>query len=429
MRKVFGNIRNWPLPLAMLGGVGLVISFLSPYFSTTTRWILVFVVLVFSLASPRAFRWLRTPTGVLIMIGSIWALLTYFWSMQPQLTLMKAGAWVLVVLALVAGAYHWVQYNSSRDALAFLFPLMIAVMLAGFLGQGDATSFEPSAGFQLYQGLTRGPNMFGSLLFMVMPLLLWKFHLSERHTLGRVVWSLLMASAVVMLLMSVARASIIGALLLFAVYFQAQPFSRRAHIGLLVGLVVTAALLTSADSLDYLEGRFIRKNLQQPDISPFYTREEPWKTSLHMAKAGGVFGAGYGVSIDGGHFRGGFTAVGYGREKGNTQLAIVEETGLVGLGLHLLFLAALFSMVWRAVRRVGDADHKVLLAIVAGALAGGFGVGLFEAWWVAPGAPESIWFWAMVGVGLGLCTRTRAAARLSTRPAVHMRGARRVAAV
>jgi hypothetical protein len=30
-------------------------------------------------------------------------------------------------------------------------------------------------------------------------------------------------------------------------------------------------------------------------------------------------------------------------------------------------------------------------------------MGFFEAWWVAPGSPESIWFWAMVGIGLGLC--------------------------
>ena len=39
----------------------------------------------------------------------------------------------------------------------------------------------------------------------------------------------------------------------------------------------------------------------------------------------------FGNSIGGGSFAGGLTAVGYGREKGNTQLAIVEETGLVGL--------------------------------------------------------------------------------------------------
>ena len=80
--------------------------------------------------------------------------------------------------------------------------------------------------------------------------------------------------------------------------------------------------------------------------SIIYSRQSAWDVSWNMAKQGGWFGAGYGVSVDRGSFRGGLTAVGYGREKGNTQLAIMEETGIVGLAIHVLIV---FSVVGRDV--------------------------------------------------------------------------------
>jgi O-antigen ligase len=122
-----------------------------------------------------------------------------------------------------------------------------------------------------------------------------------------------------------------------------------------------------------------------------------------MAKQGGLFGAGYGVSINGGEFSGGLTTFGYGREKGNTQLAIVEETGIVGLALYMLIVVSLVARLWKAFSAAGDRNLRALIGIVTGSIVGELVIGAFEAWWVAPGSPESIWFWAMVGVALGLC--------------------------
>jgi O-antigen ligase len=96
------------------------------------------------------------------------------------------------------------------------------------------------------------------------------------------------------------------------------------------------------------------------------------------------------------------TAVGYGREKGNSQLAIVEETGVIGLVFYAFFLSALFSYLFRAFRGASDERAKVALGLVTGALLGMTFQSVFEAWWVAPGSPESAFFWAIAGLGLGL---------------------------
>jgi O-antigen ligase len=134
----------------------------------------------------------------------------------------------------------------------------------------------------------------------------------------------------------------------------------------------------------------------------FYTREGPWAKSWEGAKAGGWFGAGYGVSVGDTNYQGGLTSVGYGREKGNAQLAVVEETGFVGLALYSVLLLALFARLILAHVREKDPDIKVALGIITGALAGLTAMSVFEAWWVSPGAPESACFWSLVGVGLGL---------------------------
>ena len=73
--------------------------------------------------------------------------------------------------------------------------------------------------------------------------------------------------------------------------------------------------------------------------------------------------------------------------------------------------------MWRTFQAAVDPDLKALTAIVMGALLGALIIGVFEAWWVAPGAPESIWFWTMVGVALGLSeVAVRKPAQYSRRP-------------
>jgi hypothetical protein len=76
----------------------------------------------------------------------------------------------------------------------------------------------------------------------------------------------------------------------------------------------------------------------------------------------------------------GLTAFGYGREKGNTQLAIMEELGLIGLWLYGLLLASLFGHLARTFKRFQTRDDKVAFGIVTGAILGMTVNSVFEAW-------------------------------------------------
>jgi O-antigen ligase len=396
------RLQNWPLAITLIGGVGLVITFLSPIFTLGVRWALILALLLVTLPRPRALGWLRTPTGGFVVGSMSWSLLSYFWSGQPLLTFMKAAAFILVVLALTSAGYRWLKVNGVQAALSFLFPLMVAALLAGVIGRTDERAFSPGPGMDLYRGLTDNSNMFGSLMFMVSPLILWNLHRGRRRPATRLIWGGLLAAVFVMLLLSVSRSSILAFLAMLGCYGLSLPIARRTSILFFVILAAATGLLMWPGTWGGLEARYVRKNLQDQNSSIILSRQTPWQISWEMAQQGGWFGAGYGVSIGAGSFAGGLTTVGYGREKGNTQLAIVEETGIVGLALHLLIAGSALRLVWRAFRGARDPDLRALVAIVMGALLGAFFIGIFEAWWVAPGAPESVWFWSIVGVALAV---------------------------
>jgi len=409
---------NAALPLAVLGGAGPAITFLSPVLNTSVRWLILIAVLAWAGTRSRAFGWLQSRTGALIVAYLAWSLLTYLWSLQPPLTFMKASAFALVVVALVTSGYRWVRTNSPRDALSFLMPLMIVALLAAVLGRTQASSTVQSQGMDLYRGLTGNSNMLGSLMFMITPLLLWKLHLSRGR--AKALWAAPLALTLAMLALSVARSSILATLLMIGAYGLSLPMARRASIAFFGILGLVTVLLMMPGTLEHVETRYVRKNMSVQNSHVLFSRETPWQVSMEMAKQGGILGAGYGVSIDGGKFEGGLTSFGYGREKGNTQLAIMEETGVIGLLMYGLIVAALATRLWRAYSAARDRQSRVLLGIVFGAILGELVAGIFEAWWVAPGSPESIWFWALVGAALGLCDAvlsqpvSRAPARTST---------------
>jgi len=276
MKAVARNLQNWPLALALLGGVGLVISFLSPIFTTSVRWLLIAAVLALMLTKSRAFVWVRSTTGLFIAACVAWGVMTTVWSQQPLLSLMKSGAFVLVTGALVTAGYRWIQVNPAKEALTFLAPLMVAALLAGVLGKTSSSAYVAGGGgIDLYRGLTSNSNMFGSLMFMILPLILWKAHLGRGRI--RAVWSILLMLAVGMLILSVARSSILAALILAGAYGLSLSLARRAAFLFFGGLGIVATVLMVPGTLDKLESRYVRKNATVQGSSVMFSRQGPWE--------------------------------------------------------------------------------------------------------------------------------------------------------
>ena len=396
-------------PLTLMAFVGPVISYVNVVFTTTTRWLAALALTVVVIATGRAVSIFRGPVGLTAIAYLAWCMLTYLWSEVPQLTMMKSVALALVVISMLVGGQQWVARFGWFRAMDYLFPILALALFAAVFGQ-DAIEFGDED-LALYTGLAGNPNMLGSLMNMVIPLILWQCYRFRQQRRLLVAWLAVLAIVLVALLLSISRASIVAAAVAIIVFLFAVGIRRNALAYGLAAIVAVGACLAIPGLVDTLEQRYVKKSASDPEADIFASRQDVWEESYDLALKGGFLGGGFGVTIGDEDFAGGFTAVGYGREKGNSQLAIMEETGIVGLALYVAFLIVLFRMALIPFRQSVDRNMKVMGSLVLGALAGLTAQSLFEAWWVAPGSPEAAYFWALCGVATGLAAEARRHAR------------------
>ena len=113
-------------------------------------------------------------------------------------------------------------------------------------------------------------------------------------------------------------------------------------------------------------------------------------------------GGGYGATIgDNSFVMKGLNARGYGREKANSQLAIIEETGIVGFVFYCALLIIFFTKGIRCFLRMSG-EEKVAMGLILGTLVGLLLESVAEGWWDAPGGQEFTSFWVLFGLAMGV---------------------------
>lgn len=400
-------LKNLMPPLLVIAFTGTVVKYFNQIFTGNTRWaVLVLVFLYILVAQQRVLAsLLRTGFMRLVLISVAWILATSLWSVMPLLSQLKGMAFFLVVIAGVGSGYMWVQQHSPEKALEYLAPLVLMVFIAALFGRDMIKNTEEAYGLTMFQGLTGNSNMFGSLVAMAFPYSIWKYSVTNSR-----LWLLASFVLVALVLMSNSRAAIVIAFLSGIPFLIASNANKKLPLWLLSVFIIPLVLLAlPSDIVDSLKSQYIYKQAYQEDVGGsfdksdvFFTRDEAWDRSYESAMKGGIAGAGYGVSIGDGYFAFSLSAVGYGREKGSSQMGILEETGIIGLMLYLLVIGALFYNGYSGWRRCRDLRIRSLIVLVFGVLAGFIFQSVFEGWYGAPGAPESMYFWMMTGVGIGL---------------------------
>jgi hypothetical protein len=223
------KLQDWPLPLTILAFVGLAVTFLRPIFNTTTRWAILGVLIVFLLTKGCLWFPLRTRFGRMTLAFALWVMTTVMWSEVPLLSGMKGLAFVVIAFPCMAAGLWWVRQHEAKDALDYLFPLTIVALLAGVLGRYAATAVVDTGGGMLYQGLVSGSNMFGSMLAMCSPFLLWKIYSRWSNVRWRIFWLILGAIGIYYLLAAGSRGAILVVLFTILGLFLTLGVSRRLY--------------------------------------------------------------------------------------------------------------------------------------------------------------------------------------------------------
>lgn len=331
---------------------------------------------------------------LLFLLFGCWALLTSLWSASPTITIVRSLYFLLMAAGISCGIWLWSIYSSSPN-LDYLLPLNLLVVFSSLISlllsfPADAWTGGRAKGFM---GFTGHPNWLGGLILFSIPSVIAKIlecyqrkNQIERFNLKLAGWGILFLLNVLILILSYSRASIVSLLVLLSALLMFSRF-RRVTIALCLTFLLGGSVYIS--SSDY-SGTF-DKILMKGFKTPWESRTALWAASYTAALRGGITGLGYGMSDQdkqlqiprtGGHFENGR----YIREKGNSALALIEETGLVGLGLFLLPLFWSIRELAKGFVRIKSneelSNRRHFFALLLSCMIAFFVYAQFEAWWV-----------------------------------------------
>jgi O-antigen ligase len=320
--------------------------------------------------------------------------------------MLKAGGFILVVTTFLGGGQSWVNRLQPQHPLYFTLPVLVAALFSSI--STHAPQVTMPSGVSIYQGLTGNPNYLGLISAASLPLPIYRSYIAWKWGADRtptLFWFALTIALLVLLWQSGSRASLLCALMIVGAFALVITTGRRAIVAVLLVFAIGAVSVAAPELQQGVYQRVVVKNTQGNDA--FFSRRATWEKTYDAAKQGGVIGFGYGVSAGFSNYSFGLTSNTYGREKGNAQLAIWEETGLVGLFLYTIFLFVLYQDLAGSLFRIPDIDQRAEFALIVGLITGLLAQSVFEAWWTSPGSMESSIFWSAVGVATALAHRHR----------------------
>lgn len=355
------------------------------------RVALCLIVLIFLFFKNRLFRCFNNILYIVFFSYIAWCILTSLWSNDFSLSLMKSTMMGVVGLTCASAGYEWVRRYGWKNSLHWLIIILAITLLSGVFGWLRPTATYVQNNISVYRGLVASSNAMGFFCAITFPLLIWQC------TKKKKLWFGLAGLNSYYLVSSCSRSAFLIAMVVGIFFVLSLNLKKKIFITYSSCLLAILFLLFTPTLFD----NYIYKNTEHVDV--LASRNGVWKMSYDAAVEGGVFGAGYSVALKP---KSAFTIWDYDsvnkvREKSNSQLAVIEETGLIGLSLYISFLITLLVPAvnyWRNLQ----GEPKVVFGLVLGAIFGLILQSGFEAWWTGPFAQENASFWTLVGVARGL---------------------------
>lgn len=393
-------------PLMTLFFITIGTSFINDMGGAYLRWLFFACVFLYVLLNRRILAYVDVNWRVIFLFYLSWCVLTVLWSDAPMLSLSKSSLFALNSIILLSAGSAWViQYGVGR-AFDWLWFILLAGLASGLLGGASHNSFDSYTNFALYSGLNGNSNAFGFIISIVSPLVFFKLYQYKKLTVQFWFWVCIFLLEIHYLISSYSRSSIVIFLSITGFYVISLPLSKKIIITLCIFFGLLGVLVMMPVS--YLESAILSHVFKSN--SPVYaetlntithSRNKVWKQSVDQAKKGGLIGGGFSVTIGDKFSDQDLSSRKYGREKGNSQLAIMEETGVIGLTLYGIMLILLFyTIIPLYLRSTGM--QRVAMGLGIGALVGLLVQSCVEGWWDSAAGPEMISFWALLGVVFGL---------------------------
>jgi hypothetical protein len=346
---------------------------------------------------------------LLITAFGIWSSLTAIWSSFPEVTLKRAGYFWLISISSVILGYLWSR-NGNNDLFGYLLPanfLVVGVSLYSLLTSSPVNAWTGGHGLG-FMGYAGHQNTLAAGILFTIPAVLAPFAFRfSRYTASDsrppssvfhfAIHFLLLTINLLLLAMTYSRASMLALAIGVLVYLILIK-ANKILTGVVISLAVLLILFLSIQPFNHSINQLLSKD--GGDL--FGRRTILWEPSFEAAKMGGVFGLGYGISapeiktseLTGSYYENGR----YVREKGNSVLALIEEVGLIGLGLFLAIIGYVLSSLFKtfnihSFNHSFTHGHLLLLSV----LVAFFVHAQFEGWWAGVGSIHLPLFFIILG--------------------------------
>lgn len=388
------NFERRMIPLFLMATSLCGTNIIPSIFNGTIRWGIVLIVFMFALWKGRLSVIGNSSFGSLIVLVGFWNFMTFFWSDQPTLTLMKSVSYFLVIMTAFPLGVTWAKNIDQKNQLDCFVWVLVAylAMLIVYGPTKIASGYGDLAGgimHPIYLAVT------GAILF---PFVLTKLDGGRNKWLWRLMLFLLVWGIVITITRS---AMLIAIVTMTGWLISKQTRKYWIVMGGILAIIVMIPLSSNVED-SYLYKTYMMKGLDA-DYGIAYSRESTYEETLEAAKEGALLGLGFGVSygsvMQDSSLK--LTAVGYSREKGSSLFAIIEETGLIGALLYILLIFELFKRLRLGMKYAQSQEEKSLIITIMAFLIGFVLQSQVEAWWVAPGAMEFTYFFFVAGLGYG----------------------------
>ncbi|HEX6879638.1 MAG TPA: O-antigen ligase family protein [Terriglobales bacterium] len=350
-------------------------------------------------------------TGMSGMLMALYGFLVYsfvtsFWTENIWLSLIRWLLYVTVCLAFfISGSI--VGQNCKPDVNPFdslkwvFLPLLVSSLLAIARGIGWQDGN--------FRGFSGNSNALGASIMFCTPWLLYELKRSWNTKWRKRGLVVLGVFTSFVMLATHSRAAL-GSFVLLILFAGLQLKLGRKLVLAYAGLLLLIAIYAIRPSaFDFIYHSYVNKRAD----TILASRGEQMEDSWEAAREGGVFGAGIGVSVGISQYWEFTTLSRISREKGNSFLAIVEETGLVGLSFYVAMLLGMF-MALRKYGRTLDPETKFVANIAMGYFLASLLHGQFEAWFLSFGPDVSV-YWGTIGLAMGYLARKNTEYERNTR--------------
>lgn len=393
---------HFTFPLLVIGIISRTFPSLSIFYYIVPAFLITYSILILKQilfdqnSISKCIILKNSHTLVIILFAfPVYCLLTSLWSHYPIVSMQRSLYLMLLYAGIFAGVFLFLQTSKesllNSLVLIFLPANILVVLLSLFSLIFNIPDNSWIGGHGLgFMGFAGHQNTLASALLFTLPgVFALGIEQSTRRKENSKKYYLVFAS--------------IFLLLTFNFSLLVITYSRATILSLLVGLTIFLLLmksykfliLFSAFTILILTAFFtiqpvnqsLYKLISKDGGDVLGRRMILWEPSFEAAKIGGIFGLGYGISasdiktpeLTGSHFEEGR----YIREKGNSVLAMIEETGFVGL---ILFLLPVLMIIKKF--KVHNSKFKINYSflILNSTLIALFIHAQFESWWVGVGS-------------------------------------------